>query len=93
MSSGIDCSVVSALCKKAKVYTHLIMMPYGDNMKKTNNYLHAMELINKFNFEYHIFDIKPVVDSITIENTTELVKANIRPRIRMTYLYEYARSK
>ena len=63
-----------------------------------------MELINKFNFDYHIFDIKPVVDNLQIPESSEILenasktnielsKANIRPRVRMTYLYEYAQIK
>ena len=97
MSSGVDCSTVAALCKKNGINVHLILMPYGDNMQKTANYSHAMELINKFNFSYHIYDIKPAVDCLEInevENKSDeiinLAKANIRPRVRMTYLYEYA---
>lgn len=97
MSSGVDCSTVAALCSKNNINVHLVIMPYGDNMQKTKNYSDAMELINKFNFEYHIFDIKPAVDNLEIKNTNNknkdiinLAKANIRPRIRMTYLYEYA---
>jgi len=101
MSSGVDCSVVARLCQNAGINTHLILMPYGNDMTNSKSYSDAMELINKFNFVYHIFDIKPAVDNLQIpenskilENATktniELSKANIRPRIRMTYLYQYA---
>lgn len=95
MSGGVDCSTVAMLCKNAGIKVHLVILPYGEHMKNSNTYGNAMELINKFNFEYHIFDIKPAVDALIIptEETTyktELARANIRPRIRMTYLYEYA---
>ena len=101
MSSGIDCSVVARLCQNAGINTHLIFMPYGENLKISKNYSDAMELINKFKFDYHIFDIKPAVDSLQIssdseflknasKNNIELSRANIRPRVRMTYLYQYA---
>lgn len=101
MSSGVDCSTVARLCQNAGVNTHLIIMPYGDDMTKTQNYSDAMELINKFKFDYHVFDIKPAVDSLQIPNDSEIIKnaneinielskANIRPRVRMTYLYQYA---
>jgi len=104
MSSGVDCSTVARLCQNAGINTHLVLMPYGEDMNNSKSYQDAMELINKFNFDYHIFDIKPAVDSIQIPsdsdiikgaNTTniELSKANIRPRVRMTYLYQYARDK
>ena len=91
MSSGVDCSVVARLCKEAQINTHLILMPYGESMEKTESYKHAMELIEKFSFDYHIYNIKPAVDCLEIKNSENmLAKANIRPRIRMTYLYQYA---
>lgn len=93
MSSGVDCSVVARLCKEANVKTHLILMPYGDTMNKSKSYDDAMKLINKFNFDYSVFDIKPTIDSLEISSNTvnaKLAKANLRPRIRMTYLYQYA---
>ena len=99
MSSGIDCSVVAGLCKNAGVNIHLVLLPYGKDMNKSKSYLDAMELINKFEFDYHMFDIKPAVDNIQIsdafikdcnENNVKLAKANIRPRMRMIYLYQYA---
>ena len=101
MSGGVDCSTVAALCKKNKINIHLVLMPYGDNMKNVKSYNDAMELINKFNLDYHEFDIKPAVDALEIkDNSTylnnarkeniNLARANIRLRIRMTYLYQYA---
>ena len=99
MSSGIDCSVVAGLCKNAGINIHLVLLPYGKDMNKSKSYSDAMELINKFEFDYHMFDIKPAVDNIQIsddfikdcnENNVKLAKANIRPRMRMTYLYQYA---
>lgn len=101
MSSGVDCSVVARLCQNAGINTHLILMPYGNDMTNSKSYSDAMELINKFKLDYHIFDIKPAVDNLQIpesskilENATktniELSRANIRPRVRMTYLYQYA---
>ena len=96
MSSGVDCSTVATLCKVNNINTRLILMPYGEDMEKTKSYQDSMELINKFNFEYQIFDIKPAVDSLQIKNTDQvdssrvaLSNANIRPRVRMTYLYQY----
>lgn len=100
MSSGVDCSTASRLCQNAGINTHLVLMPYGEDMNNSKSYQDAMELIKKFKFDYHIFDIKPAVDSLQIQasnilkNATEasvqLSRANIRPRVRMTYLYEYA---
>ncbi len=100
MSGGIDCSVVACLCHMAKVDVHLIMMPYGSDMHNSKSHAHAMELIDKFNFPYHIFDIQSAVDALVIDNETYIAAsstpnrvlsiANIRPRVRMTYLYQFA---
>jgi len=96
MSGGIDCSVVARLCQLGDVDLHLVLMPYGDDMVRTQSFDHAMELIDKFDMPYHIFDIKPAVDALITdrfaanETDTELSHANLRPRIRMTYLYQLA---
>ena len=104
MSGGIDCSVAARLCQMGGVDVHLVLMPYGDDMMKTKSNDHAMELIEKFNFPYHVFDIKPAVDALTIpedapfikngdaaaKNAIRISRANIRPRARMTYLYQFA---
>jgi len=100
MSGGIDCSVVARLCQLADVDTYLILMPCGNDMNTTRSHEHAMELIEKFNFSFHIFDIKPAVEALSLpiylpdckknEFNFDLSRANLRPRIRMTYLYRFA---
>lgn len=100
MSGGIDCCVVARLCQIAEVDIHLVMMPYGEDMTNSKSHAHAIEFIEKFNFSYHIYDIQSAVDAITIthercpfttsEANLELSRANIRPRVRMTYLYQLA---
>jgi NAD+ synthase len=100
LSGGIDSSVAARLCQLAGVDIHLVLLPYGDDMQKTKSLAHAMEFITKFNFSYHMFDIKPAVDALTIVEPSpfpvadkadvELSRANLRPRVRMTYLYEIA---
>jgi NAD+ synthase len=100
LSGGIDSSVAARLCQLAKADTHLVLLPYGDDMQKTKSMDHAMEFIAKFHFPYHTFDIKPAVDALIIpwsspfsgmdKDDVELSRANLRPRVRMTYLYEVA---
>lgn len=100
MSGGIDCSVVARLCQLADVNLHLVIMPYGNDMEKNKHMQDALELIHKFNFNYHCYDIKPAADALKTNNlsflelaskaNTELSLANLRPRIRMTYLYQIA---
>ena len=95
MSGGIDCSVVARLCQWGGVDVQLILMPYGNDMETTQSSAHAMELIKQFNIQYHLFDIKPAVDALTLAQpsndvATVLSHANIRPRVRMTFLYQLA---
>jgi len=100
MSGGVDCCVTARLCQLAGVNVHLALMPYGDDMKNTKSYDHSMELIEKFGFSWHIFDIQPAVDALVIPvdspycasdgTNLELSRANLRPRVRMTYLYQLA---
>ena len=100
MSGGIDCSVVSRLCQVADVKIHLVMMPCGDDMTNSKSHNHVLELIEKFNFDHHIYNIQLAVDALRITNpeflsevdkaNQELSLANLRPRVRMTYLYQLA---
>lgn len=100
MSGGIDCCVVARLCQLAEVDILLVMLPCGSDMTNSKSHAHAMELIDKFNFPYHIYDIQPAVNLLTITDerftkeadnvNMELSYANIRPRLRMTYLYQLA---
>ncbi len=96
MSGGVDCSVVARLCQVGEVDLHVVLMPYGDDMVRTQSMVHAMELIDKFGMSYHVFDIKPAVDALisnhfaSDKTNLELSHANLRPRIRMAYLYQLA---
>ena len=100
MSGGVDCSVTARLCQLAGVDAHLILMPYGDDMKNSNSHNHAMMLIEKFKFSYHIMNIKPAVDALLIPADSpyynaaaschDMSRVNLRPRVRMTYLYQFA---
>ena len=96
MSGGIDCSVVARLCQAGDVDMHLVLMPYSNDMRRTKSFNHAMELIDKFEMPYHIFDIQPAVDALRSDRFAsdktmmDLSRANLRPRIRMTYLYQLA---
>lgn len=100
MSGGIDCSVVARLCQLAEVDPYLVLMPCGSDMTNSKSHHHAMELIETFKFRHQIFNIEPAVNALITENAdflngaTEQNKAlsiaNIRPRVRMTYLYQLA---
>ncbi|MDR1274542.1 MAG: NAD(+) synthase [Odoribacteraceae bacterium] len=91
ISGGIDSAVVARLCQLARVDVHLVIMPYGDDMARAGHLAHVMELVEAFHFPYHAFDIRPAVDALKIDGACNaLAHANIRPRVRMTYLYQVA---
>ncbi|MDR2130396.1 MAG: NAD(+) synthase [Odoribacteraceae bacterium] len=98
ISGGVDSAVVACLCRLAGVDVHLVIMPYGDDMERAGHLAHVMELIERFRFRYHLFDIRPAVDALAITTPFRpgdaarlaLSRANTRPRARMTYLYQLA---
>jgi NAD+ synthase len=89
MSGGIDCSVVARLCQVGGVDVQLLMMPYGNSMKKTGDHDDSMELIDRFGFFHLQFDIKRACDELRISADKELT-ANINARLRMVFLYHMA---
>lgn len=95
MSGGIDCSVVARLCQEAGVNIELVMLPDGEDMIRSKSMKDAMELINKFGFNYRTINIKDICDEFESkinENLNNLSKINIRPRTRMIILYSLAQN-
>lgn len=91
MSGGIDSSVVSVLCKKAfdDNALGLIMPCHSDK----NDELDAKLVAEKFDIKYRVVTLDSVYDEflkVVDETEDKLVKANIKPRLRMTTLYYYA---
>ncbi|MCL1919274.1 MAG: NAD(+) synthase [Peptococcaceae bacterium] len=94
MSGGIDCSVVARLCQVAGVPVKLLLMPDGEDMRKTTSHRDAMELIDKFGFLYEVCDIGEACRAV--ENHFDALEMlsgiNIRPRMRMIVLYAMAQN-
>ena len=97
MSGGIDCSVVARLCQIGDVDCHLVIMPYENSMLSDGSLNSANELIEKFNFKHHIFNINTTWNSIALtfygdydKELKMLSDANLKARIRMVYLYQIA---
>ncbi|HHV83082.1 NAD(+) synthase [Tepidanaerobacter syntrophicus] len=91
MSGGVDSSVVSVLCKKAfgDNVLGLIMPCHSDK----NDELDAKLVAEKFDIKYKVVTLDSVYDEflkVVDETEDKLVKANIKPRLRMTTLYYYA---
>ena len=105
MSGGIDCAVVAALCKKAEVDVVCVTMPYRAESSKTRKrgMIHAAKQCRKLDIPLYTVDISDMEalivsgcsanvykGSFLVKNHSQLAKANILPRLRMTVLYYIA---
>jgi NAD+ synthase len=94
-SGGKDSALVGILCKKAIDNVLGVMMPCGSSRNYNEDINDGMEVAKAFNIETITVDLSDIKTSLTkkIEKTlnlTEMAKANISPRIRMTTLYAIA---
>ena len=105
MSGGIDCAVVAALCKRAEVDVVCVTMPYRAESSKTRKrgMIHAAKQCRKLDIPLYTVDISDMEALIVsgcsanvykggflVKNHSQLAKANILPRLRMTVLYYIA---
>jgi len=92
LSGGIDSAVVAVLAQKAlgKNKVHCFYLSY---VQDDNDVDHIKKLCNKFKLKYNKVTIKQIVDLFYHYPKNELIKGNIKSRVRMTYLYTFANSK
>ncbi len=100
MSGGVDSSVVAVLCKRAfsNNCMGLIMPCYSSPLDRE----HAEKVATKFNIPLKVVRLDKVFDALVRElgedplklrksSKPEMEFANIKPRLRMTTLYYYAK--
>ncbi len=95
LSGGIDSAVTAVLCKKAFPNSTLgLIMPCYSN---SEDQAHAKMLAEKFDIPYKVINLeKPfdafqeIVDEGEKLAEDSLVRANLKPRLRMITLYYYA---
>lgn len=96
ISGGIDSSVVSALCAKTQLKTHVLSMPIRQRADLHDlSQRHGRWLIDMFdNVIMHTVDLTPVYDRFADlwDTPNELALANSRARLRMTALYQMAQT-
>lgn len=99
MSGGLDCAVVGALCSIAEVPILALTIPYepDKSAQRKTGISHAKELCDKFNIPLYTVDITDTVNGIYANGfnslgISEMSKANVLPRVRMTHLYYAAQN-
>jgi len=86
---------------KSKSYFDALELLKKFNFQDVSN--DPIAFSGEFNFSYHCYNIMPAVDALwhdpvytceSIDSSTEtLTKANLMPRVRMAYLYQFAQFK
>lgn len=99
LSGGIDSTVSAALSVKAfgKEHVHVLLLPYSnlheEGVRDAKKVVDFLEL-SKGNV--HVIDIRKSVESFTWDSATpnllEIRKGNIMARVRMIYLYDFAKA-
>ncbi len=96
ISGGIDSSVVSTLCAKTGIPTHVLSMPIRQRPELHDlSQRHGRWLTTMFDtVTMHTIDLTPVYDRFEQlwERPSELALANSRARLRMTTLYQVAQT-
>lgn len=95
LSGGIDSAIVATLCKNAvgpeKVYA--LMMPSETNQSSDTS--SAVALAEKLGINYKIISISDIEEVFLKTGMFDefMSRANLKPRIRMTFLYGVANAK
>lgn len=96
LSGGIDSAVTSILCKKVlgKKNTLCFFMP--DSATPRSDIKHLKILIERFDLECKTKNISTIIENMTKNcfiKPDKIALANMKARIRMTLLFEYANMK
>lgn len=93
LSGGIDSAVVAVLAKKACKELHCYYLPMIDMKRGDFDKDHIEKLCKRFDLTYQTeeigMDVEGIVDNI-LGGVSKVVYGNIKARIRMTILYQYA---
>lgn len=93
LSGGVDSAVVTVLCQKAlgKERVHCLFLPETTTPEKDKE--HYRILVEKFDLKNKSMDISGLVEKIKKEGLVEpdeKTLANVKARVRMLLLFEYA---
>ena len=92
LSGGVDSAVSAVLCKEALGVTHVQCVFLPDETTPQLDRKHIDLLVKTFHLRCKEINIAPFVESFfaALKQTRRLTLANIKPRVRMILLYEYA---
>ena len=92
LSGGIDSAVVAVLAKRSCKELHCYYLPMIDE-KEDFDKKHIEKLCKRFDLTYQtkgiMMDVEGIVDD-SLNGITRVAYGNIKARIRMTILYQYA---
>jgi NAD+ synthase len=93
LSGGIDSAVAAILCTEALGEKNVLCVFMPDETTPEDDIKHYQKLVKDFHLQSRQIDISPIlrqIQTICIEKPDKVALANIKARIRMTLLYEYA---
>jgi NAD+ synthase len=92
LSGGVDSAVSAVLCKEALGTSHIECIFLPDETTPPLDRKHVHLLVKTYHLRFKEITITPFVESFfaALKQTRRLTLANIKPRVRMILLYEYA---
>ena len=92
LSGGVDSAVSAALCKDALGVNNVQCVFLPDETTSSLDHEHVNLFVKTFHVRCKEIEISPFVESFhcALKQKKKMTLANIKPRVRMILLYEYA---
>jgi NAD+ synthase len=92
LSGGVDSAVCAVLCKEALGVNNVQCIFLPDTTTPALDRKHVDLFVKTFHIRCKELEISPFVDAFrkTLQHNKKMTLANIKPRVRMILLYEYA---
>lgn len=92
LSGGVDSAVSAVLCKNALGFNNVQCIFLPDTTTPVLDRKHVKLFVKEFHLRCKEIEISPFVKSFhcALQPKKKMTLANIKPRVRMIFLYEYA---